>query len=403
MEDEEDSPVATLPPELLQHVFSFLDMTNLCAVADVCRKWRDLSRCASLWRHRHVDLDCAEDGFLFLKIMKNAPELASITVEENSVPGFSDIEPLEPGSMVCDTVRALRVGLKDDESPHYDSALALLRRYSPTVETLELGALDAEILHALAAARRLRKLKIVSPLRESVTVSALRAAVQTCGAIEDLDLERMCEYAEQDDSTVEPSEVVREFVGATGSTLRSLNLPASFWGIEDDVLDEVVRKCVLLESLGAEFRYANRLIQCLPRLRSLRLVSSEQTATREYIEDLQQVVRLGVGDAVPLARVEHLALQLYYVAYQWEDADYATALMRLCPRLQSLDLDIEGFVYIAQDVQVTLGRLRNLLEAAGTARTRLNIFSEPNKAVEEAVLSVMPSIAELTFTTSKQC
>ena len=41
--------LASLPPELLSNVFTFLSARDVCAVALVCTQWRDLVDSRSLW------------------------------------------------------------------------------------------------------------------------------------------------------------------------------------------------------------------------------------------------------------------------------------------------------------------------------------------------------------------
>jgi nucleotide-binding universal stress UspA family protein len=57
--------VNELPNELLVSVFSFLDASALCRVAQVCRRWREVSGCNALWgvRYREASTVFREDEY----------------------------------------------------------------------------------------------------------------------------------------------------------------------------------------------------------------------------------------------------------------------------------------------------------------------------------------------------
>lgn len=338
--DVPESLMGELPTELLLQVLSLLPTEALSyggAVRNVCRRWRRATECASPWRHRDLVWSSSpRDRDLFLRAAVVAPELRAVTFQ----PGVHVPECILQG---CSRVRHLSL-TSNGVCPSEDVVLALVQQYSARAETLRLEgnlsrAVSTAVLHAVAACRQLRSLRLAGTLRlpgdGAAAVAVLQALAKGCPGLRELDVERLSDWGPR---------LVAEVAAAKGTQLTSLVLPGRQSVVDDKVLQLVASSCGGLSALGADYADAVAVVGHLPGLRSLRLWYS-YSAPDPVV--LHQLAARGRQDAVSanLARLEHLSVELA------TETKFVELVLGACSSLRSLRLSGD---FLARQVDVLL-------------------------------------------------
>ncbi|KAK3929931.1 F-box/LRR-repeat protein 3 [Frankliniella fusca] len=385
-EEQHCSVAEALPEEVLLQVLALLPDEALRrggAVRNVCRRWRRLSGCPSLWRCRRVRCaSCARAADLdaFLGTVAVAPELDELEL----IVGPDDLpaDTLDQILQGCARVRRARLALLDWRA---GGAAAVVRHYSAFAETLELrveqrgrrdGCLPgeyqrrlADIHQAVAASTTLRALRVTGrfPSTSPLTLGDL---VRGCPSLEELDVER----ADNGAQLVAAITAIRP--------LRGLVLPYRHAVVDKAVLDQVAAACPGLRSLGTDYVDGAALLGHLPELRRLRLWFSYQRPDAGFLAALRAGGRGRWGEpAGVLARLEELRLEMD------DDLELPLAVLGACSQLRALHLHGDWLPR----------QLAHLLRAAPASVTRLRLSGgdlqqlDAERALREA-LPLLPAL-----------
>lgn len=382
VEGQSASMMEALPSELLLLVLGLLPTEALQLggpVRNVCRRWRRLAGCPSLWRRRRVRCD-GDQVDSFLRTVAVAPELGELDLTVAATARVHEhMDQIEKG---CARVRSLKLTLWWWDSP---AVAALVRHYSARAETLDLclgyasaAHIGTEILRAVAASPTLLTLRVRGWVF-SLLSAALDDLARGCPALQQLDVEHV-------ESSFGP--VLVAAITAR-RPLRGLVLPRRHCVVGRAVLEQVAATCPGLRSLGADYVDGAALVGRLPQLRTLRLWFSYERPDHEFLWALHRNrgrhqaddVTARWGDPVAvLARLEELRLELD------DDLDFPVAVLAASRQVRSL--------HLAGDWLPT--QLPHLLRAAPASVEHLHLCSCELRGRElDALRAVLPRLPAL--------